>query len=240
MRSYLVFALLFFFKILARLFYRIRIQWIGVVLPDPWRDVRLAVLLNHTSLYEPLFAGGLPNHFLWRIARHGVIPAADKTMDRPLVGLIFKFIAHQVVSITRQRDHTWFTVLRTIDPDSMMIIAPEGRMKRSTGLDAHGNPMTVRGGVADIIEAVQDGRMIIGYSGGLHHVQHPGETFPRLFKIIRMNLEALDIARYREEMHAAGGDYKRAVMADLERRRDENCPVDLGSRISDLGKNGPS
>src|SRR5688500_2018062 len=164
MRSVLVFGLLFSFKLLARTFYRVRTKFIGEPLPNPWCDIRLGVLLNHTSLYEPLFAGGLPNSFLWRLARHGVIPAADKTVDRPLVGLIFKFIAHQVISITRQRDHTWFSVIRKIDPESMVIIAPEGRMKRSTGLDAQGNPMTVRGGVVDIIEAVQEGRMLLGYS----------------------------------------------------------------------------
>ena len=28
--------------------------------PDPWRQLRLVVFLNHTSLYEPLFIGGFP------------------------------------------------------------------------------------------------------------------------------------------------------------------------------------
>lgn len=227
MRSVFVFGLLFSFKLLARTFYRVRTKFIGEPLPTPWSDIRLGLLLNHTSLYEPLFAGGLPNNFLWRLARHGVIPAADKTVDRPLVGLIFKFIAHQVISITRQRDHTWFSVIRKIDPDSMVIIAPEGRMKRSTGLDSQGNPMTVRGGVVDIIEAVQEGRMLLGYSGGLHHVQHPGEKFPRPFKTIRMNFEVLDLGQYRQQILAASGPegFKRAVIADLERRRDLNCPM---------------
>ena len=227
MRSVAVFALLFLTKVITRLFYRVEMKWIGEVPPDPWRNARLALLLNHTSLYEPLFAGGLPNHFIWRLARHGVIPAADKTVERPLVGMFFKFIAHQVVSISRQRDHTWFTVLRKIDPDSMIIIAPEGRMKRATGLDKDGNPMTVRGGVADILDAVQEGKMIIGYSGGLHHVQHPGEAFPRIFKTIRMNLEAIEISQYRGELLARGGpdQFKRNVIADLERRRDANIPA---------------
>jgi hypothetical protein len=226
-RSVAVFALLFLTKVVTRLFYRVEMKWIGDVPPDPWRNARLALVLNHTSLYEPLFAGGLPNHFIWRLARHGVIPAADKTVERPLVGMFFKFIAHQVVSISRQRDHTWFTVLRKIDPDSMIIIAPEGRMKRATGLDKDGNPMTVRGGVADILDAVQEGKMIIGYSGGLHHVQHPGESLPRIFKTIRMNLEAIEISQYRAELLDRGGpdQFKRHVIADLERRRDANIPT---------------
>jgi hypothetical protein len=226
-RSYVVFALLFGIKLVSRLFYRHDLQWMGEAPPHPWRNVRLGVLLNHTSLYEPLFAGGLPNHFLWRIARHGVIPAADKTIDRPLVGLLFKFVAHQVVSITRQRDHTWFAVLHKIDPDSMVIIAPEGRMKRRGGLDSQGNPMTVRGGVADILDAVQEGKMVLGYSGGLHHIQAPGELLPRPFKTIRMRMEELDIAGYRHQILARGGpdNFRRNVIADLERRRDLHCPV---------------
>jgi hypothetical protein len=36
----------------------------------------------------------------------------------------------------------------------MVLMAPEGRMKRADGLDAHGQPMTVRGGIADILEVV--------------------------------------------------------------------------------------
>jgi hypothetical protein len=226
LRPFLVFFLLFAVKLFARLFYRIDMRWIGAVPPDPWRNIRLVVFLNHTSLYEPLFAGGVPIHFLWRIARHGVIPVADKTADRLLVGRFFKLIAHRVISITRERDETWDEVLDRIDPDAMVVIAPEGRMKRSTGLDAAGRPMTVRGGVAEILESIGGGRMVVAYSGGLHHVQAPGERWPRLWKRIRVRLEALDIGRYREEMLAAGGHrgFKKAVVEDLERRRDAVCP----------------
>ncbi len=226
LRPFLVFFLLFAVKLFSRLFYRLDMRWIGTVPPDPWRHVRLVVFLNHTSLYEPLFAGGAPVHFLWRIARHGVVPVADKTADRLLVGRFFKLIAHRVISITRERDETWDEVLDRIDPDAMVVIAPEGRMKRVTGLDAAGRPMTVRGGVAEILESIGGGRMIVALSGGLHHVQAPGERWPRLWKRIRMRLEVLDIARYREETLARAGHrgFKKAVIADLERRRDEVCP----------------
>ena len=226
LRPFLVFCLLLAIKVFARLFYRIDMQWIGKVPPDPWRHVRLVAFLNHTSLYEPLFAGGAPNHFLWRIARHGVIPIADKTAERLLVGRFFKLIAHRVISITREHDETWDEVLARIDPDAMVVIAPEGRMKRSTGLDKAGRPMTVRGGVAEILESIGGGRMLVAYSGGLHHVQAPGERWPRLFKTIRIRLEALDIARYREQILARSGHrgFKKAVIEELERRRDAICP----------------
>src|SRR4029077_15050444 len=97
------------------------------------------------------------------------------------------------------------------------------------GLDSEGKPMTVRGGIADIVETIGDGRMLLAYSGGLHHVQIPGERWPRLFKTIRLRLELLDIAEYRDQMMEAGGGprgFKRAVVNDLERRRDLLCPIE--------------
>lgn len=224
-RSALVFGLLVSLKILSRIFYRQDFGFIGPTPPDPWADLRVVVFLNHTSLFEPVFLGMVPNRFIWRLAAHGVVPAADKTTDRPLVGLIFRFVAHHVIAITRQRDDTWFQVLSKIDPESMVVIAPEGRMKRSNGLDLHGRPMSVRGGIADILGAVKEGRMLIAYSGGLHHVQIPGRV-PRIFKTIRLRVENVDLAEYVRDMMARGGEeeFKRNVMKDLDWRRDHYCP----------------
>ena len=221
----MVFHLLYWLKCLSRVFYRLDFAFIGKTPNDPWADLRLVAFLNHTSLFEPVFLGGVPNRFLWRLAAHGVVPAAEKTTIRPLVGLIFKFVAHHVIAITRERDHTWFAVLQKIDPKSMIVIAPEGRMKRANGLDVKGNPMTVRGGIADILLAVKEGRMLLAYSGGLHHVQIPGKP-PRIFKTVRMRIENLDIAAYIAEMMANGGQdaFKKNVMRDLDRRRDEYAP----------------
>src|SRR5947208_14230408 len=227
LRSLTVFTLLLVLKYLSKIFYRHDFAWVGEVPPHPWKHVRLVAFLNHTSLFEPVFLGGVPNSFIWRIAAHGVVPAADKTTGRPLVGLLVKFLAHHVIAITRERDHTWFQVLNKIDPRSMVIIAPEGRMKRENGLDLHGNPMTVRGGIADIMLAIREGRMLLAYSGGLHHVQIPGRV-PRIFKTVRMRIENLEIADYIEEQMAKGGpeQFKRNVMRDLDRRRDAYAPED--------------
>jgi hypothetical protein len=221
----MVFSTLLTLKYVSRIFYRCDVGWVGDVLPKPWDHIRLVAFLNHTSLFEPVFLSGVPNHFIWRLAAHGVVPAADKTTGRPLVGMIFKFVAHHVVAISRERDHTWFQLLNRIDPDSMVIILPEGRMKRANGLDLHGNPMSVRGGIADILLAMNEGRMLIAYSGGLHHVQIPGRV-PRIFKTVRLRLEIVDIAGYIEEMMRNGGaeQFKKNVMRDLDRRRDFYCP----------------
>lgn len=228
MRAYLVFLILVGVKILSRIFYRIDMQWIGNPPPDRWRHHRIVAFLNHTSLYEPVFAGGPPLSFLWRLARHGVVPIASKTANRALVGRFFGLMAHNVISITRERDETWDQVLRQIDPDAMVIILPEGRMKRANGLDSEGKPMTVRGGIADILESLGEGRMLLAYSGGLHHVQAPGQTNPRVFQTVRMRLELVDIGEYRAQRMAAYGPkgFKKAVVEDLERRRDLYCPIE--------------
>jgi hypothetical protein len=226
LRSAIVFTLLYSLKTLSRIFYRHDWAFVGEKLPgNPWKGLRLVVFLNHTSLFEPLFLGVPPATFIWRLAAHGVVPAADKTTDRPLVGMVFRFIAHEVIPITRQRDDTWAQVLSTIEPDSMVAIAPEGRMKRANGLDLHGRPMTVRGGVADILQSMQKGRMLLAYSGGLHHVQVPGHI-PNVFKTVRLRVEVLEIADYIKAMTEDGGpeQFKKNVIKDLERRRDLYCP----------------
>ncbi len=228
LRSAIVFTLLYSLKILSRIFYRHDWSFVGEKLPgNPWKGLRLVVFLNHTSLFEPVFLGVPPARFIWRLAAHGVVPAADKTTDRPLVGMVFRFIAHEVIPITRQRDDTWAQVMKTIEPNSMVTLAPEGRMKRANGLDLHGRPMTVRGGVADILLALKEGRMLIAYSGGLHHVQIPGHI-PNVFKTVRLRAEVLEIADYVKEMMKEGGEeqFKKNVIRDLERRRDLYCPED--------------
>ena len=124
-------------------------------------------------------------------------------------------------------------VLQRIDPKSMIVIAPEGRMKRANGLDLHGKPMTVRGGIADILHAVKDGRMLLAYSGGLHHVQVPGHI-PNVFKTVRMRIENLEIADYIADRLREGGpeSFKKNVMKDLDRRRDEYAPEEGKLQLS--------
>ncbi len=233
MRAAFVFCLLLLVKAISRTFWRLDLGWVGEVPPAPWRGIRVTAILNHTSLYEWIWAGSPPASFLWQIARHGVVPVADSTINRPGVGTFFRLIAQHVVPISRERDHTWKEVLSKIDdPQSLVILAPEGRMMRRDGLDKHGKPMTVRGGIADILEAVPEGRLLLAYSSGLHHVQAPGERFPHLFRRVRMRFESIDIPTYREAMLAAAGDrgFKRAVVQDLERRRDLYCWPDPATR----------
>ena len=221
MRTLLTFTVLMAAKTFSRVFFRHHVRWIGPTPDDPWADLRLVILLNHTSLFEWLFAGSAPNRFLWRTAKHAVIPVADKTLRRPIVGPFFSMVGQNVVPITRKPDESWKQLLQRVDPEGMVIILPEGRMKRESGLDEQGRPMTVRGGVADVFEGLPEGRMLMAYSGGLHHVQVPGQRLPRLFKHLHLSIENLDITTYRQRLTAdsSARPVKQRMKDDMERRK---------------------
>lgn len=212
-------------KVFARLFYQIELTWLHRHTVDPWQGLKIIVFLNHTSLFEPLFLGAAPWRMLWRIAGRIIAPGADVTLDRPVAGWFLKFIMPKMLPISRERDDTWNKFLDAIEPGSVVIIAPEGRMRRANGLDKNGNAMSIRGGVADILEMLPDGDMVILYSGGLHHVQVPGQGLPKLFKRIRMQCEKLNIASYVEHMKQMPDvPFKKAVVKDMEARLERNMP----------------
>lgn len=224
MRSLIGFILVLFIRTFSKIFYRLEVKWLTPFEPSVWDQTRMVVLLNHTSLYEPLFSQALPLKFLWRFISKMVAPAADKTFNRPLVGTFWKIMIPNASTITRKRDESWSHFLKRIEEKSLIVIAPEGRMKRLTGLDSEGKPMTVRGGIADIIEVLDYGQILVGYSGGLHHVQAPGEHFPRLFKTIKMNFEAIDIVAFKKEMPAESRAFKLKVVESFQKRLEANCP----------------
>ncbi len=232
MKNPLCFAFLYSIKWLTRLFYRHEVSWVE---PPPerwWEGIHLVALLTHTSLMEPVFLGGVENGLIRRLAEHGLVPVADKTANRPIVGRIFRLFAPEVVPITRRRDHTWDAIKDSIDDESMVVILPEGRMRRADGLDSQGKPMTVRGGVADLLAVVPDGRLLFAYSGGLHHVQIPGEGFPRLFKKVRLRFELTEIGEYRDSLGFGQVEprvFKQNVIADMTRRRDLHSPIAPGT-----------
>ena len=226
MRSLLVFALLWSLKWVSRVFFRYRGSWAGIPPDRDWSQIKVLAILNHTSLYEPVLAGFAPTALLWRFARHGVLPVADKTARRP-IGIFFRFLARQPVVVTRQRDHTWDEVLNRVDSDAIVMILPEGRMMRKDGLDSTGRPMTIRGGIADILAALDGGLMLLVYSGGLHHIQAPGELVPRPLRQIRARIELVDIAWYKTRLGGCEDieAFRAAVIRDLTARRDTLCPV---------------
>ncbi|MEE2671063.1 MAG: 1-acyl-sn-glycerol-3-phosphate acyltransferase [Bdellovibrionota bacterium] len=223
MRVILSFMMLMFIKTFSKLFYRLELKWLSDYGQD-FDKIRLIIFLNHTSLYEPLFVAAAPNWFLYRLARKMVAPGADKTLNRPIVGFFWKLMGPGMVSISRKRDKTWYEFLEAIQRRSVIVIAPEGRMKRKSGLDSEGKPMSIRAGVAEIFEELNEGRLLIAYSGGLHHVQHPGEHFPRLFKTIKLNLEAIEIPEYKAQFSEDPKLRRKEFIADLHNRLAQNTP----------------
>jgi steroid 5-alpha reductase family enzyme len=217
------FSILGSLKIFSQIFFRLEAHNVGNMPKTVWSDVRIAVLLNHTSLMEPIFAGVLPFRYLWRLAAHGIFPVADVTFKRPIVGRIFRFFAPKVIMLSRRRDKTWNHFLASIDHQDTMVFLPEGRMKRPNGLDKDGRPMTVRGGVVDIMLAAKSGTLVFCYSEGLHHIFAPGDHFPKLFRRAGIKFEAVDLADYLKQFESEA-DCRPFVIADLEKRRDRHCP----------------
>lgn len=216
------FLMLAIVKVIARLLYSFKSE--SITPEIPWADIRLAALLNHTSLFEPLFAAVLPWTILLRMAKHGTLPIAAETLRRPLAGMLYRLMVAHVIPLTRKRDDSWDLFMTQLDPQALILIMPEGRMKRPGGLDKHGNPMTVRGGIVDLLNTLKTGGLLIGYSGGLHQVQIPGQLFPKPFKQLAIHFEYLRIERYLQEFKDLDDRSRRkAIVANLEKRRDRYC-----------------
>ncbi|MBF2053441.1 MAG: 1-acyl-sn-glycerol-3-phosphate acyltransferase [Candidatus Sericytochromatia bacterium] len=212
-------------QLFARLFYRFEVSWVSPPPPDAWQDLRVFALLNHTSLLEPLFFGAVPTRFLWDGAARAVVPGADITLKRPVIGRFYRYFAPRTIAISRKRDASWDAFMAAIANQSLVAIAPEGRMMRSDGRDKHGKPMSVRGGIADILEALGEGKMMLAYSGGLHHVNRPGEARIRLFQRLAMRFELIDIASYLAGFAELDPSARRlAIARDLEARLAQHKP----------------
>jgi 1-acyl-sn-glycerol-3-phosphate acyltransferase len=220
------FILLCIVKLVCSVLYRFKIRWLSDENFKQFKDVRLIVFLNHTSLFEPLFIGACPVSVLWRLSGELIAPGADITLnDRPIVGRIYHSLLPGLVPITRKKDESWQHFMSLVSKDTLVAILPEGRMKRNTGLDKHGNAMTVRGGVADILQVKQHGKILFVYSGGLHHIHTPGDKFPRVFKTITANAQMMDIQTYKDSLPLeAEHDFREQVVIDMQKRLETHTP----------------
>jgi hypothetical protein len=226
MQKLVAFCILAAVKSISHLFFWGTFKWINPTPKAPWNHAKLMVFLNHTSLYEPLFLQALSYKFLWNLVDRANVPGADITLDRPIVGRFWKLMLPNISSVTRKKDDSWNKYLQSIRPDSLIIIAPEGRMKRPNGLDKFGKPMNVKGGVADILENINDGAMILCLSGGLHHVQAPGQMLPKLFKKISMNLAYYDIKEFKQQFESLSPrERKIKITKELQHQLETNCPI---------------
>ncbi|NVK24162.1 MAG: 1-acyl-sn-glycerol-3-phosphate acyltransferase [Gammaproteobacteria bacterium] len=212
-------------KIVSYPFYRFKVSWQSDRQYESIDDVKLIVLLNHTSLYEALFVRLASFRYLWKMARHFLIPVADVTTQRPMVGFFFHALLPGIVSISRKRDDSWQKFLSKVNDDAIVAILPEGRMRRHDGKDKHGKPMSVRTGVADIVDELEGGSILFVYSGGLHHIQIPGQRFPKLFRTIKVNMELVNVDEYKQALHHTDArKRKTAYVKDIQSRLEQQLP----------------
>lgn len=208
-------------KIAGKVIYPSKLNWINQE-PESWEDISLILILNHTSLFEFVYGVTLPYSFLNNLSKNLVIPVADKTMNKPLAGQVFKYLAPHTITLTRKRDESWQTFLNALDDNKMCIFMPEGQMKRKNGLDKNGKPMQVKKGVYDLLKRYQGKKMALVYSHGLHHVMAPGDKLPKIFKHISADIEALDVNEYLSRFKDED-DPALAIANDLQKKRDKYC-----------------
>jgi hypothetical protein len=221
----LKFSMMASFKLATVPFYRFEQQWFSSANKQQWQDIKLIVFLNHTSLFEPLFIRLAPYGFLWRMASELVVPGADITMKRPFAGKLLRSLIPGCIPISRERDHSWQKFLGYVDESKVTAILPEGRMKRRSGLDKHGQPMSIRGGIVDILQRLNSGNILFLYSGGLHHIQAPGDKYPKLFKTIKANAEIIDLQRYKQQFNQNNHEaFRTDVLADMALRLNDKIP----------------
>lgn len=231
MRYWFSFCLIFVIKHLAMLLFRFKFKWLSPMKRKDWSEVKLIVLLNHTSLFEPVFLRAAPNHFIWRLAKHFTIPGADKTWQRPMVGRFFKLLLPGAISISRTRDESWDKFMHEALNNAIVGILPEGRMRRRNGLDTKNRPMSIKYGVADIIAQLEGGKILFVYSGGLHQIQAPGEKKVRLFRTVRAKFEVVDLDDYKARLVAQKDlDFADAVVSDFSQRQTLHTPSPIAFR----------
>ena len=198
-----------------------KVHWITPP-PKNWKNVSLILFLNHTSLIEFIFCVLLPYRYLKQIAHRLVLPVADTTLKRPFYKTLYSFLSARVIPLSRKRDYTWDYFIKSLEKDDMCIFMPEGRMKRTTGLDKEGKPMTVRGGVYDLLLAYRGREMAVVYSKGLHHVLPPGKSIPKIGQRIEASIEIVSVDQYLNQFDSLPNP-KNSLCKDLERRRDLYC-----------------
>ena len=212
-------------KISGYALYPSRLNWLSEE-PDSWDDISLILILNHTSLFEFVYGVTLPFGFLNQISKRLIIPVAESTLKKPLGGLVFNQLAPKTIALSRKRDESWSEFLNQISREDICIFMPEGRMRRADGLDKHGKTLHVKSGVYELLNKFRGRKMLLVYSGGLHHVLAPGQVVPRVFRHVKAGIECLSVDEYLGSFEASDQPWK-DIAGDLDFRRDE-CLKNMG------------
>ena len=91
----------------------------------------------------------------------------------------------------------------------------------------HFTKIEIKTGITDVLIGLNEGQMILAYSGGLHHVHVPGEKGYRFFKTLKMNLETFSIDEYKKSFGEPVGTeaWRKKVVDDLQHRLETKVPV---------------
>ena len=214
------FSILLFLKFFCFVFFFTKVNYKNTK-NIPWEKINLILFLNHTSLFEFIFITIVPIKYLWRMSEKLIFPVADISYDKFLFGNFIKKLGPYPIRISRKRDKSWSYFLRKLTNDKILIFPAEGRMRRKTGLDKDGKPLTVRSGVCDILKKYESCPFLIMYSHGIHHVYAPEDKLPKLFKRISITIEMLSVSDYCKKFTKDSVLNKKALRSDLDRKRDE-------------------
>ncbi len=218
-------------KVFLKFFYRYKAYGCSLKEQD-LSNTRCIILLNHTSLFEFLALPFVPNQLLRKIVGNAKLAGADTTFQNmPFIRRVYQFLSREAVSISRKRDQTWNRFIESNLVKPIWMLAPEGRMKRPDGFDKNGLKMTVKGGIADILSRLDEGNLLVGYSGGLHHIAPPGHKIPRIGKTIQYYFEVYSISQLNKKMGLKSKDtdskdwqdYRKNMIHFLEKKRDTIC-----------------
>ena len=78
--------------------------------------------------------------------------------------------------------------------------------------------------IEHIIDRLEDGTILLCHSGGLHHIQKPGQHLPRIFQPIRMHVEVIELTEYKARFSKNTRERKIQIVQDLQNRLDTECP----------------
>src|SRR5665647_593599 len=107
MQRIICFFILVTIKIVSMVFWRLEYKWLNPTPPDPWKKAKMIVLMNHTSLFEPIYVQAFSFSYLWYLSARMNVPGADITLNRPIVGRFWKMMVPNIVAVTRRNDGSW-------------------------------------------------------------------------------------------------------------------------------------
>lgn len=217
-------VIIFFSWILVKILYRCSWTWIGKNSDRGFQDMKALFLMNHTSYADHMIFVLVPINVIYKMFWNARIAVAQHQVKN-FKGLL-QYLENNIVPLSRQRDDSWNNYLSNANAKSIFVMYPEGTRMSPEGLDKNGKKVRVKGGVADILELLPDGDIVILYLDGFYEILGAGMKFPKLFKKVRVTAEVVDIAALKHELAYTGRhedryDFRVRFIEWFEKRKQE-------------------